>query len=217
MPRKSPKGGRPTLLNPDVHKKLIEATKMGSPMSVAAAYVGITERTFGRWMQRGYDAQLLEDDDKPVPADDQPYLALFKEVSQARSQAAVMHVGLIQRAAQGGVVTEETTKKYRDPETGSVVEETTVKRTAPDWRAGAWYLERQHRQHFGRDKDVHMEISGPGGGPVEVVEVEAVANRVRENIAAAMEAARAQITAGPEEADTDPDIQDAEVLDDDTA
>jgi hypothetical protein len=214
MPRKNPKGGRPALLNDETHKKLIEATKMGSPMSVAAAYVGISERTFHRWMERGYDALALEDEDQPVPPDDQPYLKLFKEVSQARSQAAVMHVSLIQRAAQGGVVTEETTKKYRDPDTGTVVEEKTVKRSAPDWRAGAWYLERQHRQHFGRDKDVQVELTGPKGGPVEVVAVEDLAARVRANLAAAAAAAAPQLTDGRDGLSDDPNVIDVEEVTD---
>lgn len=216
MPRKSAKGGRPPLLTPEVHKKLIEATKMGSPMSVAASYVGISVRSFERWMERGFNAQDLEDADQPVPDEEQPYLDLFKEVSQARSQAAVMHVSLIQRAAQGGVVTEETTKKYRDPETGSVVEETTVKRTAPDWRAGAWYLERQHRHHFGKDKDVQLEITGANGGPIEVVEVDKLAEKVRGNIAAALAAAQGaeqlQITADGHGVD-EGDVVDADVVD----
>lgn len=212
MSRKSrtkPQGGRPTLLTPDVHTSLIEATKMGSPMSVAAAYVGISERTFTRWMERGYNASVDEDEGKPVSEDDEPYLTLFKEVSEARATAAVRSVSLIQRAAAGGQITEETTKKYRDPETGSVVEEKTVKRTAPDWRAAAFYLERQHRQHFGKDKEVHMEITGANKGPLEVVGVEELANRVRDNIAAAAAAlagAQQQITDGS-------DIVDAEVED----
>lgn len=201
MPRSKPQGGRPALLTPDAHKKLVEATGVGAPMSVAAAYVGVSDRTFERWMRRGYDAEQLEVDGQPVPEDEQPFLALYKEVVQARSQAAVKSVVNIQRVAQGGQVTEETTKKYRDPETGAVVEEKTIKRTAPDWRASAWYLERQHRQHFGRDKELQVEMSGPGGGPVEVVGVEALAERVRANIAAAAAAAATtqQITDGTED------------------
>lgn len=212
MSRKSRTGGRPALLTEEVHKKLIEATKMGSPMTVAASYVGVSVRTFERWMQRGYDAQLVVDDEQELPKEEEPYRVLFREVEQARSQAAVMHVGLIQRAAQGGVVTEETTKKYRDPETGGVVEEKTVKRSAPDWRAGAWYLERQHRLHFGKDDKHQVEITGAGGGPVEVVEVEALADRIRANIAAATAAAVPQITDGSDISGQD--IQDAEEVTD---
>lgn len=203
MGRKTRERGRPALLTPEVHKKLIEATTVGSPVSVAAAYVGISERTFHRWMERGLEALDLTDEGKPVPPDEKPYLDLFNEIQQARSSAAVKSVVLIQRAAQGGVVTEETTKKYRDPDTGQVVEEKTVKRSAPDWRAGAWYLERQHRQHFGKDDKHHVELTGAGGGPVEVVEVEALAERVRANLAAAAAAAagQQQITDGTDSDD----------------
>lgn len=209
MPRKKRVRGRQLLLTDEVRKKLIEATKMGSPVSVAAAYVGIGERTFQRWMQRGYEAEGYVDDGEPVPESERPFLLLYQEITQARSQAAVMHVGLIQRAAQGGVITEESTRKYRDPDTGAVVEEKTVKRSAPDWRAGAWYLERQHRQHFGKDDKHHVELTGPGGGAVEVVEVEALADRIRANIAAGVAAAVPAITDGSE----GEDVVDGEVVD----
>jgi hypothetical protein len=61
-------------------------------------------------------------------------------------------------------------------------------------------LERQHRQHFGKDDKHHVELTGPGGGAVEVVEVEALADRIRANIAAQTAAAVPQITDG-----SDPD------------
>ena len=212
MSRKTRQPGRPALLDEEVREKLIEATKLGSPMSVAASYVGISQRTFERWMQRGYEAQTLMDDEQPVPEEEEPFRVLFREVERARSQAAVMHVGLIQRAAKGGVVTEETTKKYRDPETGQVVEETTLKRTAPDWRAGAWYLERQHRHHFGKDKELQVEITGgAGAGSTELGNVDAVAERIRGNIAdlAAAVAEAKQITDGRDEELV---IEDADVV-----
>lgn len=36
-------------------------------------------------------------------------------------------------------------------------------RTSPDWRADAWYLERQHREHYGKDAVVAVEITGLAG------------------------------------------------------
>lgn len=47
--------------------------------------------------------------------------------------------------------------------TGEIVEETVEDRTSPDWRADAWYLERQHREHYGKDAVVAVEITGLGG------------------------------------------------------
>jgi hypothetical protein len=64
-------------------------------------------------------------------------------------------------------VIEETTCKYRDPETGSWSPKPVVKRAAPDWRTAAWQLERSHRSHFGKDA-VQVELSGPPGAPVQI-------------------------------------------------
>lgn len=190
--RRSRDPGRPRLLTPEVHEKLIDATRVGSPMSVAAAYVGISERAFQVWMKRGFEEDAHIADGGTPHESEAPFYELFKEVSEARSAAAVRASTLIQRASIGGVVTEETVKKYRDPETGAVVEETTVKRTPPDWRAAAWYLERQHPLHFGRQNQVQMELSGPGGGPVEVkVDAVSLAERVHAHMAE-LEAARVQ-------------------------
>ena len=117
-------------------------------------------------------------------------VAQIATFSTMRARAAVRAVTLIQRASVGGAVTEESTKKYRD-ESGQLVEETTVKRTAPDWRAAAWYLERQHPLHFGRQA-TQVEVSGPGGGPIDVrVDAADLAAKVRANIEA-LDAAKAE-------------------------
>ena len=38
-----------------------------------------------------------------------------------------------------------------------------------DWRAAAWRLERRFPDRWGVKSKVTQEISGPGGGPVEVI------------------------------------------------
>jgi len=192
MSRRKPRRdrGRPALLDTRVHERLIEATAAGAPMTAAAEYVGIHWRTFQTWMSRGHDENERIADGKTADPREAPYLALFREVSEARARAAVRAVTLIQRASVGGAVTEESTKKYRD-ESGQLVEETTVKRTAPDWRAAAWYLERQHPLHFGRQA-TQVEVSGPGGGPIDVrVDATDLAAKVRANIEA-LDAAKAE-------------------------
>jgi hypothetical protein len=64
----------------------------------------------------------------------------FREaVKEAEAKSEVLTVGRIQQAAAGGT-----------------------------WTAAAWYLERKYPDRWGRKDHVRQEISGPGGGPVEV-------------------------------------------------
>jgi hypothetical protein len=46
-------GGRPTKLNEGRQAKLCDAIRAGVPPETAAAYAGIDESTFYRWLQRG--------------------------------------------------------------------------------------------------------------------------------------------------------------------
>lgn len=201
--RRSPRGpGRPrSLLQPDVEKTLITATSMGAPMHLAAAHAGISTRAFERWMERGYLETLARDEGQDPNPDEQLFVDFHDKITQARAQAGIRSLAAIQRAATGGAITEETTTTMPD---GTVVK--TVKRTAPDWKAGAWFLERQMRLDFGRSSEV--AVTGPGGGPVQVqhtVDVEALAARIHASVE------RFALPAGSE----DGDVVDAEVIDGD--
>ena len=179
--------GRPTLLDKDTETKLIEATKVGAPMTAAAEYSGISVRTFEDWMKRGYNEQASIDEGHDADPVEAKYLDLFQKIRGARSLAAVASGRIIRKVAIGGQGTEEAARKYRDVD-GQVVEEKTVKKTASDWRAAAWYLERQHGADFGKQSTVKQEVSGE----VHVtVAANDLAARVRANVeaAAAKEAA----------------------------
>lgn len=204
MPRRRSRRepGRPTLLDQDVEKKLIEATKIGAPMNAAAAYCGISVRAFEDWMRRGHTEQGRRDDGEEPDPVEQKYLDLYLRIIEARAHASVASVGLIRKSAVGGQVTETTTRKYRDTN-GEVVTETTEKRTAGDWRAAAWWLERQQRSDFGKETKVTAEVSGE---ITHAVKTDELAARIRANLERAAE--HAAIAAGP--ADT---IEDAEVVD----
>lgn len=203
--------GKPRLLTPESHAKIVEATTGGSPMWAAAAYAGVSTRAFEVWMSRGYAEETRVIEDEAVPDDgEQPFRQLYLDVLQARAKATVRNAGLIQQAAIGGVVTEETVKRYRDPDTGVMVEEKTVKRTPPDWRAAAFWLERRDGANFGKAAELNVELTGAGGGPVQMSSggAEDLAAKVRANIAVLTAAA-----ATAAEADSD-DIVDADVVED---
>lgn len=208
----------PLLLSPETHKKLVDAVRMGAPVPTAATYAGISVRSFQTWCAKGRDEQNRRDDGGAPDHDLDPYVDLFADVLKARADAGMRNVGILQRVAQGGSVLEETTKRYRDPETGEYVEEHTVKRQPADWRAATFWLERQQRDEWGKDA-VHVEISGPGGGAVEIettVNVDDLAAKISTNLAALAAAALPELEAGPGELGVDPGdprIIDADIVD----
>ncbi|MFZ3557236.1 hypothetical protein [Streptomyces sp. BH055] len=180
-----PAAGRPTLLSEDVEARIIAASRTGVAVELAAEAAGISSATYRRWMARGRAAiEGREEGADPDPEDD-PYIALFERVRTARAVAATRAMANIRRVADGGIVTKVTTRKFRDPETGQIVEETTEDRTPPDWRADAWYLERQHRHHYGKDAALAIEITGMGTAEThheESVDLDALAARLNESL-----------------------------------
>lgn len=163
--RKHPQGRRTRLMEPGVHKTLVDRTKLGLPGGLAAMAAGISERTFLDWMQRGAAESDrladLEEAGEESPAIDpyaKPFLLLYRDVMQARAVAASHAMVNLQKSAVGGFITEETTRTFRNAD-GQKVTETTIKRQPPDWRANSWLLERQFRRDFGRDA-TQVEITG---------------------------------------------------------
>lgn len=150
------------LLDPQVHDGLINAIRLGTPINLACASVGIHTATLYRWIA------LAENDD----TDAQPYREFRDELMRARGLAAARHVALINESAT-------RTLKKRVPAVGPdgkvlygrdgemVYEEVYEK----DWRASAFLLERGFAREFGRRETV--ELSGAdavlpveaGGGP----------------------------------------------------
>ncbi|MFK0203430.1 hypothetical protein [Streptomyces lavendulae] len=147
------RGGRPTKLSPEVVDRLTAASKAGSPTRIAAGYAGISERSFMNWMARGRRAvEARDEDDRQPDKADLPYVALFEQVSQARSEAALQALVQIRAAARDRVVLDRETIRH-DPKTGEVVFYRKERRVqAGDWRAAAWFLEHVYPQHYGRNR-----------------------------------------------------------------
>lgn len=204
-------GGRPSLLDEATRQGLLDTLKLGVPMRSAAAAVGIHVNTLGNWMKRGYIEHEARSNDKPADEAETPYLELYLEAQKARSEAVVRGVALVQKAAQGGYVTKVTTKKYKDVETGVIVTETAEDIASPDWRASAWFLERTQPEEFGKEAQ-KVELSGPGGGAVQIggQDAEDLANRLAAHLAANTAIAAIGGSRSDDDASTDQAIVDAE-------
>lgn len=186
--------GRRGLLTDEVHKRLVEAIGNGIPIEAATAYAGIHYRTFFLWMSKARDALEayapepdtpdIEDIMQTVPNESKRYVQLLHDVNRARAEATARNVLLIEKAAVGGYVIEENTRTHPDGTT-----ERTIRRQPPDWRAAAFWLERQNLKEFGKRN--YTEISGPGGGPVQITNPDDVAKRV----IASIERKRAELEA----------------------
>ncbi|MER6109261.1 hypothetical protein [Streptomyces hirsutus] len=170
------RSGRPRLLSEEVEARLVSASRTGIAVELAAEMAGISRTTFLRWMALGRaEVEAREEGADPAPEAEE-YAALYEKVRTARATAAARAMANIRRVADGGIVTKVTTRRFRDSVTGEIVEETVEDRTSPDWRADAWYLERQHRDQYGKDAVIAVEITGLGGpadegqgeGPVDL-------------------------------------------------
>ncbi|AWI32669.1 hypothetical protein [Streptomyces tirandamycinicus] len=161
--RRSAAPARARLLTPDVEARLIEASRAGLAVDLAAVTAGISRATFLRWMAYGRTEQV----DRAAGKDPDPeldvFVEFFEKVERARAAAALAAALDIRRASRGGIVT--THRKF-DPHSGKVLEETIT--TPPDWRAAAWYLERQHRKQYGKEDHLEVELTGAAGGPVSI-------------------------------------------------
>jgi transposase len=138
MPRPT---GRTTKLTPQIQQKIVDAIKAGNYQETAATYAGITPSTFYRWMQQAEQPRA------PRP------LREFREaVLEARAQAEVRNVALVQKAANDG-----------------------------SWQAATWFLERSFQNRWGKNPATKLEVSGPEGGNLKMdVSVEHLNAKIEE-------------------------------------
>ncbi|MEE1764439.1 hypothetical protein [Streptomyces sp. SP18BB07] len=178
-------GGRPRLLSEEIEARLVAASRTGVAVELAAEMAGVSRSSFLGWMARGRaEIEAREDGIDPDPAEEE-YATLYEKVRTARATAAARAMANIRRVADGGIVTKVTTRQFRDSVTGEIVTETVEDRTGPDWRADAWYLERQHREHYGKDAVLAVEITGlgvPAGEDEQSVDLTALAERLDKSL-----------------------------------
>lgn len=187
-----------TLNNLRVHRAaIIKAVQIGVPVGHAAQAAGVRASQMRAWMSRGYNEierleELAKQGIEAEPDEIEGEFARFwDDVQVALSQSVVRGISNIQKAATGGIPVRETTRTYVDAG-GKEITETIVERSAPDWRAAAWHLERGPvRQEFGRTAATDLGPNGEGisaeGLVAGGVDIAALAARVA-NAAAAVAA-----------------------------
>lgn len=143
QPAKAPakkSAGRPTVLLEEVKEQtLLDYIRIGTPIRKAVTASGIAEKTFYNWMARGMaerERLSLVPDAKENPTE-VIFLQFLQRVEQARAEAITKKVAVIAKAGNDG-----------------------------DWRAAAWYLERQVPEDFG--KTDRFEIGGTNGEAIKV-------------------------------------------------
>ena len=153
-PKGRPKGT--TILLDDARREeLINLIVLGVPISKAVGMVNLAESTFYHWMSRGMterDRLATIPGAKPKP-EEKIYLDFLESLTRARNEAIAKKVAVISSAASQG-----------------------------DWKASAWWLERQVPEEFGRiDKQEVLSHS------VSEVRVTVTMGELQEKIAKVLE------------------------------
>ena len=79
---------RPTKLTLDIQKKIVELIEEGQFAETTANCVGITERTYYNWIQRGKNEECG------------PYFQFFQAIEQASAKSEVEALDIIWKASE---------------------------------------------------------------------------------------------------------------------
>ena len=141
-----PQTGRPTKLTPAIRQAILTAVAGGVPYVRAAALADINAQTALEWIERG--------EGRGTRAAAPLYVQFARELKKALAQDEARRVLRINQAGNGGTIIHEKTTTYPD---GRVTRE--VKRTAPEWTADAWHLERSQPDVWGRRERLDIRVS----------------------------------------------------------
>lgn len=138
-------GGRPTILTDELRDEL--CAHIESPMAVrhACAMVGISERTFYNWMERGED-----DDASPE------FVQFVQAVGRARARAAQTLIDTITQHATG----HRRTRYHKD---GGVAEEY----IEADPASARWLAERMFPDEYGNRQRIEHSVDAQVGADIE--------------------------------------------------
>ncbi|MEO8608898.1 MAG: transposase [Chloroflexota bacterium] len=152
---------RKTKLTPELQKQIIKLLEQGVSVEDVCSQVGISDRTYYGWRERGVKAanELEADEDAQISLDEIPFLQFFQATTRGLKNAKIKAVGAIYGAIKGFKTTEKSTAvfeetRYHKPQKeGDEPEAFTYRRTTksnktilhpPDVRAAIEYLKRRY-------------------------------------------------------------------------
>jgi len=148
-------GRKTVLLDVVKEQTLLDYIRIGTPVRKAVTASGIAEKTFYNWMSRGLaerERQALLPNAKNSPTE-VVFLQFLQRVEQARAEAIMKKVAVIAKSGNDG-----------------------------DWRAAAWWLERQVPEEFGKTDKI--EIGGTNGEAIKIqVEIGELENKIAKVLA----------------------------------
>lgn len=102
MAAKPRKLGAPTKLTKQRTALIADAISIGTPLGAAARYGSISYNTFVNWYNKGeiLEEQVQKGDPLPYNRADKMYLYFFRQVEEAKAEAAVSWTTVINNEAQ---------------------------------------------------------------------------------------------------------------------
>lgn len=133
--------GAPTKLTPQIIKDVSDLVRGGNYLEVALAMLNIPTSTFYDWMRRGRaERQRIGAGTRTkLRQREAMYVDLSESMERAEAQAEAIRLKVITDCA----------------------------RTDPQW--ASWFLTHKYPDRWATKVNVSQEVSGPGGGPVEVI------------------------------------------------
>lgn len=157
--------------------------RLGGFMKDAAARCGVSIETLRRWIALGNRcARELNDPDgrtlSRMKKHERDCVDLARRVEAAEADSRMGMLLLVHKEAVGGYEKVETVERVNAA--GQVVETTRKTSTAaPNGSMATWWLMHRHPEDFARTR---VEVTGAGGGPVEV-NVTNVVDKLKERLA----------------------------------
>lgn len=168
-------------ITPAKVSRFLQAVAGGNYLSTAAAYAGVSAMTIRRWRDRAevqrveweqtHPGQKLHDilttwlDEHPATHDGKPYAETspaFNDPAPINMPRGYWLVCVLSVLAE---------KAEAEAEVQALARVQVAARSANHWQAAMTFLERRHPERWRRPSQ--LEVSGPGGGPVEVSTVSA--------------------------------------------
>jgi transposase-like protein len=157
-PARRKRGGRPTKLTVEVHDKIVAAVRAGNYVETAAAYAGVHPTTVFRWLREAEE-----------PGASRAVREFRYALDSARAESEVRVIGQIQRVIMGGQVVRETVRTLPDGTT-----ETERTYAQPNGNVALEFAARAFPDRWARRSAI--EVTGEGGGPVQVEHTQVIAS-----------------------------------------